>query len=236
LEKRGRGDLANREAFQRSAKGYTLIEVLIATAIFGAMVTLASMALNQGLKQYQSVIERGLSFWDYARYMWIQRSFNSATDYYIYTRGEGWAPYFIGDQEGISYVSLAPLAGNLPVIVWIRIEKDNNGKRALVYYELPVYTKTYTEIERESVFGDYRKGSSVRLLEGVVEMQVSFYGYDLNRREYVWTSDYDGRKKRLLPILVKVAYVGDEHKNSLILGINVNSTVKMTYNEAFRGL
>ncbi len=220
----------------RPAKGYTLIEVLIATAIFGAMVTLASMALNQGLKQYQGLMERGLSFWDHARYIWIQRSFNSATDYYIYTRGEGWTPYFIGDQEVISYVSLAPLAGDLPVVVWIRMEDDNNGKRSLVYYELPVYTKTYAEIERASVFADYKKGSSIRLVEGVENLQVSFYGFDLIRRENRWTSDYDARKKRSLPNLVKISYGDDEHKNSLILGINVNSTMKTTYNETYRGL
>ena len=220
----------------RHSKGYTLIEVLIATAIFSAMVTLASMALNQGLKQYQGLMEKGLNFWDYARYIWIQRSFNSTTDYYIYTRSQGWTPYFIGNQEIISYVSLAPLAGDLPVVVWIRTEKENTGKRSLVYYELPVYTKTYEEIDRDFVFGDYKKGSSIRLLDGVEDLQVSYYGYDLSRRKNLWTDDYDARKKRLLPILVKVTYGDNGQKNALILGINVNSAMKMVYNEFFQGL
>jgi len=230
------GIKASKRPLICSHKGYTLIEVLIATAIFGAMVTLASMALNQGLKQYQGLMERGLSFWHYARYIWIERSFNSVTDYYIYTRGEGWTPYFVGDQEGISYVSLAPLAGDLPVVVWIRMEDDGNGKRALVYYELPVYTKTYTEIERESVFADYKKGNSIRLLEGVENLQVSFYGFDLIRRQNLWTEDYDARKKRSLPNLIKISYGDGVHKNSLILGINVNSGMKSVYNEKFRDL
>ena len=219
-----------------SCRGYTLIEVLIAAAIFGAMVTLASMALNQGLKQYQGLMEKGLDFWDYARYIWIQRSFGAATDYYIYTKPDGWTPYFIGNQEGVSYVSLSPLVGDLPVVVWIRNQPENDGKHSLVYYELPVYTKTYQAIERDTVFADYKKGSSVKLLEGLESLAVSFYGYDLSRRENLWSNDYDGRKKKLLPTLVKVSYVIAGQKNLLIFSMNVNSTIKMIYNEVHQGL
>jgi general secretion pathway protein J len=220
----------------RSSKGYTLIEVLIAAAIFGSMITLATMALNQGLRQYQGLMEKGLNFWDYARYVWIQRSFNSATDYYIYTRTDGWTPYFIGNQDMISYVSLSPLAGDLPVVVWIRKEDESDGKRSLVYYELPVYTKTYAEMERDYTFADYKKGNSVKLLQGLDTLEMTYYGYDLVRRNNQWSNDYDARKKKLLPMLVKIDYVIDGRKNVLIFDINVNSTIKMIYNETRQGL
>jgi prepilin-type N-terminal cleavage/methylation domain-containing protein len=49
-----------------SLKGYTLIEVLIATAIFGAMVTLVPW---HSTRFWRGLMERGLSFWDYARYI-----------------------------------------------------------------------------------------------------------------------------------------------------------------------
>jgi general secretion pathway protein J len=220
----------------RRSNGYTLIEVLIAAAIFASMVTLATMALNQGLKQYQGLMEKGLNFWDYARYVWIQRSFNSATDYYIYTRDNGWTPYFIGNQDEISYVSLAPLAGDLPVVVWIRKEEENDGKRSLVYYELPVYTKMYSEMERDYVFADYKKGNSVKLLEGMDMLDVAYYAFDLALGKYQWSSDYDARTKRLLPALVKINYVIEGRKNSLIFDINVNSRIKASYNEIMPGL
>jgi general secretion pathway protein J len=211
--------------------------VLIAAAIFGSMVTLAAMALNQGLKQYQGLLEKGLNFWDYARYVWIQRSFNSAADYYIYTKLDGWAPYFIGNQELVSYVSLSPLAGERPVVVWIRNEQEGDrGKRSLVYYELPVETKTFEAIERDAIFADYKKGNSVKLLEGLDALEVSYYGYDLGQHRYLWSRDFDARKKKLLPTLVKVGYGNGESKNFLIFGVNVNSTIKMNYNETLPGL
>ncbi len=144
-------------------KGYTLIEVLVALAIFSSMMMLAGVALNQGLKQYHGLAEKGIGFWDYAKKIWIDKSFNSTIDYYVYRRGDRWFPYFKGNQEGISYISLAPLAGDLPVVIWIRNEAAENGMRSLVYYELPIYTKSYEEIERNYIFGDYKKGRSIKL-------------------------------------------------------------------------
>lgn len=220
----------------RRSNGYTLIEVLIAAAIFGSMVTLATMALDQGLKQYQGLMEKGINFWDHARHIWIQRSFGAATDYYIHTKTDGWTPYFIGNQEIVSYVSLSPLAGDLPVVAWIRKEQETDGKYSLTYYELPVYTKTYTEIERDYVFADYKKGNSIKLLQGIDQLAVTFYGLDLALGQKRWSNDYDGRKKKLLPALVKFDYVSGGQKNNLIFGTNVSATNKIIYNEVYPGL
>lgn len=219
-----------------SFKGYTLIEVLIAMAIFSSMVVLASMALNQGLRQYHDLMEKGLDFWRYARYFWIERSFNSATDYYVHTRGDGWTPYFIGRQDVVSYVTLAPLSGDIPVVAWIKDERGENGKRNLIYYESPVYTKTYEEIEREYMFGDYRKEKSIKLFEDIEDIKISFYGYDLTKRQYGWRNEHDARKMKLLPLVVKLSFLSGGHKDMFIFGLNVNSTIKMNYNDVYPGL
>jgi general secretion pathway protein J len=214
-------------------KGYTLIEVLVAIVIFTAMLMLAGMALNQGLTQYHGLVEKGLNFWDYAKTIWMDKSFNSATDYYVHTRSDGWFPYFKGGQDGISYVSLAPLAGELPVVVWIKSESEEGGRRSLVYYEMPVYTKTYEDIERDSVFGDYRKGKSFKLLKEVEDIGFSFYGYDSVRRIYQWFSTFEGNKMKMLPSLVKISYHRDRGRGDLIVRINVNSPTKRLYDEKY---
>jgi general secretion pathway protein J len=213
--------------------GYTLIEVLVAMVIFTAMLMLAGMALNQGLMQYQGLVERGLNFWDYAKNIWIDKSFNSASDYYVHTRSDGWFPYFRGGQDSVSYVSLAPFAGELPVVVWIRSEDDAKGKHSLVYYELPVYTKTYEEIDRDFVFGEYKKGKSFKLLEGVEGVEISFYGYDFAHGMHQWFNGFEGNKMQILPSLVKISYAGESGRSSLVFGINVNSLLKRRYNEEY---
>ena len=193
------------------------------------MLLLAGMALNQGLMQYQGLVEKGLNFWDYAKKIWIDKSFNSATDYYVYTRSNGWFPYFKGNQEGMSYVSLSPFAGELPVVVWIKNVSEDKGKRALVYYELPVYTKSYEEIDRDEVFGDYKKGKSLRFLDSVDGMEISFYGYDLRNRKHGWYGSFDGNRMKTLPSLIKVSYSQNGAKGSMLFTINVNSLTKTGY-------
>jgi len=218
---------------RQSIRGYTLMEVLIATAIFSSMMVLGGWALHQGLKQYHGLAEKGITFWEYAKEIWIDKSFNSMVDYYVHTRSDGWFPYFKGDQEGISYISLAPLTGELPVVVWVRNEKEESGSRSLVYYELSVYTKSYEEIERDEIFGDYKKGKSIKLLEGVEGIEFNFYGYDLYDRQFAWLSHFDGKRKKTLPSSIIVSYRHNGKTNKLIFGINVNSLRKMVYNEIY---
>lgn len=216
-----------------SSKGYTLIEALVAIAIFTSMVLLASMALNQGLRQYQGLMDKGLNFWDHARYVWLDRSFNSAIDYYNRNTENIWTPYFIAKNDLISYVSVAPLSGDLPVVVWIKNEKEDNGKSSLVYYERPVYAKTDKEIERDYGFGDYKKGKSIKLIEGIENLKISSYGYDPVVRRYAWYEAYDARKVRMLPEIIRIDFSKEGNKGKLIFGLNVNSTMKMSYYETY---
>ena len=88
-------------------KGYTFIEVLVAMAIFSSMIMLATMALNQGLKQYKGLMEKGINFWDKAKYVWIDSSFSAITDYYVVTDGGNGRPIFTATRTD-SYVSLSP--------------------------------------------------------------------------------------------------------------------------------
>jgi general secretion pathway protein J len=207
--------------------------VLVAMAIFTSMMVIGGVALNQGLKQYHGLAEKGIGFWDYAKNIWIDKSFNSAIDYYVYRRGERWFPYFKGNQEGISYISLAPLAGDLPVVIWIRNEAAENGMRSLVYYELPIYTKSYEDIERNYILSDYKKGRSIKLLEGVEGIEFSFYGYDTLERKFRWYSDFEGERMKLLPSSIIISYQQGGGKNRLVFGINVNSPMKTVYNDIY---
>jgi general secretion pathway protein J len=215
---------------ERSAiSGYTLIEVIVAMAIFSAMILLGGMALNQGLKQYQGLVEKGLCFWDYAQNIWIDKSFHSTIDYYVDTNTSGWFPYFRGNQEGVSFVTLAPFAGDLPVVVWIKKESSEDGKEKLIYYELPVYAKSYQEMEMELASGAYRNSRSVKILDGVEGIHFEFYGYDIRDEKHKWRKIFEGAETKQLPLLVRIEYMRGDEKRMFMYAIHVNSQMKRGY-------
>ncbi len=203
----------------------------MAMAIFSSMIMLATSALDQGLRQYRGLMVKGVNFWDKAKFLWIDSSIDSVVDYYVFKDNTGWFPYFYGDSERISYISLSPLSGDLPVVAWITKEKKDNGLYAVVYYELPVYTKTSKELDGDYVSGDYKKGNSLVLLDGVTDIAMEFYGLDAARKKGEWSQDFDGSKRKSLPSTIKLTYVSDSKQQTLLFCINTNSMRKSDYNE-----
>jgi len=214
---------------KRTLSGFTLIEVIVAMAICSAMLLLGGMALNQGLKQYQGLVEKGLCFWDYAQNIWTDKSFHSTIDYYVNTNTSGWFPYFRGNQEGVSFVTLAPFAGDLPVVAWIRKESTEDRKVRLVYYELPVYAKSYRELEDDFTSGAYKKGRSIRILDSIDRVQFEFYGYDIRDEKHKWRKIFEGAETKQLPLLVRIEYVKGDEKRMMTYAIHVNSQLKRGY-------
>ena len=144
-------------------------------AIFSLMVLLGSTALDQSLQRYQGLLGKELGLWQFTKNIWLGKSLGSMIDYYVPVANGQWAPYFMGSQSNLSYISLAPLAGDLPVAVWIKQEKNAENKRQLVYYEIPVYTKMASDLERDEVFGDYKRGNAIPIVEGADTIGLTFF-------------------------------------------------------------
>ncbi|MCX8069435.1 MAG: prepilin-type N-terminal cleavage/methylation domain-containing protein [Thermodesulfovibrionales bacterium] len=214
-----------------SNRGYTLLEVLVAIMIFSSMVVLATYALNQGLMQYQGLVEKGVNFWDNARHLWISRSIGSATDYFISDEHKKWFPYFEGYPDRISYVSISPLATDIPVVVWINKERQKGGKYSLIYYELPVYTKDLKDLQRDYRQDEFKKGHSITLLNDLEDVSFKYYGFDFIQQKERWVDTFIGEKFLILPYLVKVDYKQDSKEHSFFYRINTNSVIKLNYNE-----
>jgi general secretion pathway protein J len=213
----------------RSDKGYTILEVLVSVAIFTAIVTLASAALDQGLKQYHRLVEKGINFWDSAKYLWMNRNLSCIIDYYVKPIAAGeMFPYFRGSRDLLSFVTLAPLASETPVVVWIERQPSAEGGSDLVYYELPVYAMQLDDIERAYNLLDYKKGRSTVLMANLEDLETEFYGFDAVTERWEWTSTYEGRTKQTLPSLVRIDFreKGDAERKSLYFYIRTNSTLK----------
>jgi general secretion pathway protein J len=218
---------------KRRKGGYTLIEVLISVVIFSAIVTLACTALNQGLKQYSRLMETGINFWENAQSLWLNRSFSSMVDYYVFSKTDGWYPYFVGNEDMISYVTIAPFASDTPVVVWIIKERNDDGTQSIVYYELPVQVMKAEEIERAYIFNDYKKGRSIVLHKGVDDTEFDFYGYNSSNDTWAWGRVYNGNRTKRLPRSVNISYndLQKKEKKMAYFAVNCNAVSKVGFGE-----
>jgi general secretion pathway protein J len=217
----------------KASLGYTLIEVLISVTIFSATVTVACVALDQALKQYQRVAEKGVNFWDNARLLWIAKSFASTMNYLVNTKSAGYYPYFIGTQEMVSFVTSSPLASDEPVVAWVKKEVEPSGSTSLIYYELPIQTMKLEDMERALTFEDFKKGKSTAILSDVTDLEFGFYGYDEKGEVLQWESTYEGARTKRLPVSVSIAFTDPQatERRRLMFSVNTNSRKKFGGND-----
>lgn len=218
----------------RKFTGYTLMEVLIASLIFSSIILLSVYALEQGIRQYKGILERGFNFWEKARIFWLSRSLSSAIDYYVYDeRKKFWYPFFKGRVDMVAYISLAPFSHNTPVLAILKKE-EKDGKFELVYYELPVYTYNLKDLEEILVFESYQRGIKFTFFEGLESLEFKYYGYDRFRHFNDWFSEFDGSRFLQLPLSLKIEYNQGDKKNFFYFPLNVQNFRKAYYNEFYQ--
>ncbi len=210
-------------------RGYTLIEVVIAVAIFSMMILLGTMAFTQGLRQYKNILSHGLNFWQNAKYVWLTKSVGSMLDYYVKSP-YGWAPFFVGTSHYFEYVSASPIANSLPVVVVVELHQKKNNKYDIYYYEKPVYTMYYEDLERFYEDEEYKKYTRIGLFKNLDKVKLRYYGYNIQTREYNWYKNYSALKQKILPTLIKISYEKYGENHEIILGVNNNSLQKSIYN------
>jgi hypothetical protein len=212
---------------QGKKRGYTFIEILLSLIIFTMTVGLVSYAITQSLDQYKGVIHKTTGFWQKTKMFWLQKSFSSTIDYYV--REEEWFPFFEGERDYIAYITEVAFAFDKPVLAVITLEKNS-----IVYYEIPVYTLTYTEIKQILREGGFRKGTRVILFENVESPYFEYYGWQPAKERPSWDSIYSGQKNKLLPMYVKISFKKDNNRLFYLFPIRNNSTLKEIYNEIYQ--
>lgn len=213
--------------------GYTLIEVLLATMLFSIIVMLASFSLEQGLKYYHGLAERGLNFWRRAEPLWLNNIFGAMIDYYVRDEDKRkWYPFFTGTREFVAGVSGRALGERFPVIFVIEKEVEAKGKFALVYYELPVSTMNHKELKELIDFKQYKQWRKIKLYSGLVRVEFRYFGRDEKNIER-WHEEYDSWRYQSLPSLIRIDLSYDIGDDIIYLPLYVNSLHKGIYDEIY---
>lgn len=185
------------------ARGFTLLEMLVAISVLTVLVSLVYGMLRMGSRSWESSATR-IEATETMRIGWsfLQRALNNARA--VPTKiPETEGIHFIGDSAALEFVTDLPAylgTGGLHAI-GLGMEDDPDGEhKLLVLYRIPL--GDYEAISE----GEPEQLQQAILAENVEELTIEYYGVDSKEdsdsEQAAWTTEWQYQKS--LPILVKL--------------------------------
>tara|TARA_B100001063_G_scaffold246967_1_gene288866 strand:+ start:14415 stop:15086 length:672 start_codon:yes stop_codon:yes gene_type:complete len=189
----------------KSSKGFTLVELLVTMALVSLMLTLATYSFNQ----YSSFWAKELGDFDNvtadAKFISLMdKAISNALPYFVENNKNELGGYFLGRDEGFTFVTTAPIFSSDSYDAVVRILKEQiNGAEYLVYEEAPLNQIKLSSYKQELDF-KFRV-----VLFSANSIAFSYYGAESIESKYLvdemevpvkkWYKDYDGEKTKLSP-------------------------------------
>lgn len=198
--------------------GFSLLELLVAVALFGLVVIIASGAIWKMVGYYQKEdVLKNDGRKDFFHFYWLRQSFYGLMSYKVKNIRKKYVPFFEGEAKEIRYISSSPVLGVMPVVVRLRVVLDEeSGTKSLEYSEIEVYTMGYNELKELFASSDAlfkKKGRSFYVFGGMDSLSFRYFGKRVkNAREGEWFDTYSSVESGLLPEKLSIRLV----KNSKV--------------------
>ncbi len=192
-------------------KGFTLIEVLLASMIFSVLIGIAAW----GYGQYIDVWEKQLfsdvpEMSDYRRLALMRRSIEGCFDYYVKSaKSDFMAPFFEGEKSRFTFVTRCPVFSDAPVALARITLKEEANLHALLYEEENL-KGTYLTNATHNMKGEH----GLVVMKDISGFEISYFGLssegltaqelmaEEDLRTYQWSPDFSGDIRGLLPAKV----------------------------------
>jgi len=227
--------------------GFTLIEMLIAMAIFSALIAVLMLGYQQGLMLWQKSQQQSRVWLDYEfRYRLLDNMMTQAvvaTD--VYAKGVISA-YFKGSKYSFRMLTRAPLMDASTYVreVNVAFKQGVDGYWQLFYRESPRYS--------EPARGSHREGSWTLLLAGLskvgfqFEAEINPMPADLQglrlaaseqavyRNAAEWLSDFDAYKLSIYPQRIRMYFTdtqGEPHEWLFVMPVRSDAWTMYAYSD-----
>ena len=209
-------------------KGFTLIEVLIATIILASLVYLATLSYSLFLRIWeQGGARANIAVERYRTDILLRSALESAYDYYVTDPANEKAglyyPFFKGGRDNVEFVTLSSVfRKGCPAVARLRIREVNEPDQS--YYEV-VYEETPLQdsyVKYNNFSGGYK--FSMIVYDNVKNFSLRYFGLwepehvfgkatALPAIIYKWQNSFYGEKKRAIPRQIELTVsLEDEHE------------------------
>lgn len=208
-----------RRAGARLSCGFTLVELLIAMAIFGMVMGIASYGYALYTRHWAGQLgafERAQA--QQQRVDLLMRALESALPYMVRDADDRPGFYFLGREEGLTLVTSSPVFSPEEIAV-IRVfrEAADDGRWNLVYEEAPL---TGVLLRRADQTLPFRHRMIV--LRDLARLEFAYFGWDSLEHRLAaadspeaafaarWYPAYDGLRQRLHPERIAMKLPGGD--------------------------
>ena len=188
----------------RTAAGFTLIEVVLAIAIFALMGGVLYGAFSLG----HTAVEKSEKSFNRSQ---MTRSIADLLATYIHSGYpyresiQDQSIFFEGERESLTFVSAYShaLGGRGMAVVAIEKEEADNGRARFRLRET-------TPVRVGADGGDGGQSSNLVIQEGVRDFQLAYLDVEGDKEN--WEESWDGKERRRLPRAVRMSFIDAEGK------------------------
>lgn len=192
-------------------RGFTLIEVLLASMIFAVLIGIAAWGYGQYMNIWQEKLFSDVPEMSaYRRLALMRRSVEGCLDYYVKSaKSEFMVPFFEGEKSGFTFVTRCPVFSDADMAIARITFKKDGELNSLVYGEESL-GGTYLAVATHKI----REEKSFVVMEDISGFDISYFGLssegltaeeltsEEDLRTYQWSPDFSGDIRGLLPAKV----------------------------------
>ncbi|CAH1568863.1 PilW family protein [Vibrio rotiferianus] len=195
-------------------KGFTLVEMLVASVIMMAVLLIASSSYGffhdrwfKDKNQFYTLVVQKKS------QLMMLDVLNGALPYLV--KGDSKASYFFeGDRDQFEAVSDTPIFGSKPAMIQLSVQAVGDGTYQILYKEAPITDSSFARTSSKPAF-KYEKV----LFENLTVAGFRYLGWQSleEKNHYLdefegkptWNDDYSAQKVRTMPVAIAFT-IGDE--------------------------
>jgi prepilin-type N-terminal cleavage/methylation domain-containing protein len=226
--------LSNSRSKVQRNKGFTLIELMIATSLLMMVMFSGYYAYSLYSQKWQKRVQ---VFWHNTEQATaldsLHKVISSALPYVVKGKDDKAAIYFKGTNTQVSFISSSAIFSAESALVQLRIEEMvNSNHYNLIYQEQSIKHNLVLDIEHQALWQH-----EIILLNNITDLNLSYFGWqsfddvinELNSDAFViedtrtWYQNHESNTSRLLPEKLQISFNSEKGRSDFKIAFSQHS-------------